>query len=523
MSGFHFDNALGRISHDNVPRESMVIYDPLAASDAGNVYTTLAGAVAAIAAMQGPRSLLLPEGNLTWPTGTQDLYGVTLIGNPNGTILTIGDGVTWTRMPSGIVKMSSVRFTNTLGPIYSGDGSFFDLTLDTGTVSSSTGTAVPIVINDPLSANYAVIRLYGWSEMRKIGGISVIRMENAANVYVVLNDGAALEGGWWPFENDGLGFSSLYLDRFGTSTQYTPLDINLGGWESPYPPVSGYIGIFGTQNDDDIVKQADGTYGNANPESPGCGFVPTPDPEWLVTQWHHPIITRVPMMQEGRIFPQGITGNDLLMDGVLTGLTLTKGAVTTSLPAGVPNAVIATMQTAAVVGAEEGWITPLIGNRRSNLRAFFWFKFGNSVAGLRFFIGLTTNLTRANNTASDNPAATGMAGLQFSTGRPDTYVQFMVQNNGVQTLVPNVNVTPSTSQHYALEVVTSDGTVGARVYMRLYRLSSQGLSGAGAWQMTTNYPSRDTQLALVASLTSLDGAVKTFGTMGVIMANGPFK
>lgn len=528
MAGFHFNNAKGRISHEDVPLENTIVCDPTAGASERNVYTSFAEALTAICAMEGPRTLKL-HGDFSsphvWPTGSYDLFGVVLLGAiRDSTTIQIPDGVTWTRMPSAILGGMYIEFQNTSGPVYSGDGSDFDLDIDA--TPYQTGAAVPIVINDASGVNFPYIRWKGTSNP-SYGTVALIRLENSASLTNKMYDQSIIEGplypdGAWPFEDDGLGGTSLYMEQVDITVDYQPPDLSNPPTGDVFPSGFGKVAHLSIFNTPALIRRADGTYQGLSDFADAGNFI-TPDPETTNPQWRHAIWAHMPMIQSFRIFPKGISGNDLLMDGILTGSTLTTSTITTSLPSSNnPHAIQANISTSGALNDEAGWITPVIGNRRTYMKTWFWFNI-QSITNVRFFVGLTDQTTRGNNTNADDPAGANMAGLQFSTARGDTEWQFMIKNGATQTLVPNtVAGTPVTTGPYMLEISLSDGPEGSggAIYMRLYNAIS-GPSGAGAWSFTTDIFGRDTQLALVASITALNAAVKTFGTMGVVGTLGP--
>ena len=81
MLGYKNDNNTGRLTHEGVPLENVVVYDPLG-TNKRNTYLTLAEAVNAIKDVKGERILrIMPSGTSTWPAVTVDAYGLRILAN----------------------------------------------------------------------------------------------------------------------------------------------------------------------------------------------------------------------------------------------------------------------------------------------------------------------------------------------------------------------------------------------------------------------------------------------------------
>lgn len=516
-NGFKNDNTTGRSTHQDVPLENIVVYNPTG-TNIRNTYTSLAAAVVALMDVKGEKILRIMGGDATWPVvSAMDCRGLHIIGDGTSD-LTIPDGVSWTYVPASIKGFASLIFQG-LTATYSGNGSDFDLDLDVGVVGTSVGAAVPFVINDGTFTYQAIVRMRSYTYINGNSGTKVFRLENGANLSMYMYDQAVINGSgsFWPFEDDGSFTTTLSFDVFGACVTLT--DVDPYGVYAPTGP--GRVGNFGLANTDGLVLLADDTPGNSIDSISG-GYVASGDAAWLVGYWTHPIIQMGIQHARGSIMPLGISGNDLVVDGYLS-QGLTKGTVTTAVNTSI-NKVEGVMTTAAAIGAEEGWITSLVASRRIYARAIIGFRLP-ALTGYRIFVGFT-DTTRANSTATDNPAGGNMVGLQFSpSSRGDTTLQFVAQAAGSQTLVPIVSAaggTPSTTLSYTLEIVLRDGTTpGSELcFVRLYSTNTS-LSERGAWKFVgSQLPTRDVQMAMVASVTSVDGSAYSFGTTFAQIATG---
>ncbi len=498
-----------------------------AASPSGNVYSTSATALAALAALPaGQKWLLIRDLATTWSTaagsgGTFNMEGVTIQFEQRTATLTIGDGMIWSKVPLAILGFSSVNFTNTTTPVYNGDGSNFQMTLD-GTrfqTSGVSGGIAPFVLNG--TTFIAQFNLRGITNFRGFnngfGNIHLIKLFNT-NTQVIVNMYDASEilnggGEWWPFEDTGGGkANSPFVTRFGAATQFS----------APDPTIEqinvGRPGVMTMTNDPDLALIQGGPSVGGTvltvPYSPNTFSALSPSPTNTAAQWVSPLWVNNGCGQIGKVYPAGRAANTLASDGIVV-----PAGVTTSV--GIINIDTGGLDflqtTSALAGDERGWaLNEALVSRNSLGRIYIRFRIG-SVTGVRWFIGLSDVLgaSHATNSASDSPAA-NMVGLQFSTSRGDTQVQFMAQTAAGQQKLYNSNIT----------AFAGTGKLGLEIDLNKRFLSYyQTNSAISSVQFTTaigdHFPGTAVPLGLVMSITSIDGSQKNFSTMSALIGNDP--
>lgn len=118
---------------------------------------------------------------------------------------------------------------------------------------------------------------------------------------------------------------------------------------------------------------------------------------------------------------------------------------------------------------------------------------------VRLFVGLTNTQVIL---GGDDPAGTECAGLQFSTSRPDTNWQFMIDDNVIQTVV-DTGVPVDTNAHYVRVECSEDET-----YI-LIELFDANHDIQASYAFTANLPALATAMEPRSGIRTLAAAVKS--------------
>lgn len=521
--------------------ENVIVFD--SAGSGTNVYSTLAAAVTAVMALDGDRILRVVEtGSHVFPTGTFDGTGLHILADKTanfgpGRAITFGEGTVFSRVPKAIRGFDTITFSNTATPIYNGDGEGFDLELETGVEGGqcqSTSTAHAFIINDTLGDFACRLAIYGYTNLRKVGTGSVLRLENIASLKLEMHDQATVSttASGYPFSEDGALNNFCEVHVIGTGAEFACPTTNAGNQTITDVPLgnSGRDGVVNVHPN--FLGRLATNLGQTNNVPAGVNYGGTISGALTnngvtfggVWQSIHPVITFMAMHGRGSIMPSGITGNALVANGLMAG-GLTASAITTALNVGTNiRRIEAGVTTGAVLGDEAGWqTTDTVCARGVIARVTIGFRL-NQTTAMRMFIGVSDRATRSDNTAADNPAAASMAGIQFSTNRGDTRLQFMVQSAGTQTLQAIEPAgAPSTTINYVLEIVFTGQTTAANIgtYMRLFRHANGTTTDLGSHTFTvTQSPPAGTALRVVSSIQTRAAATKTLQTHAVNLSTG---
>lgn len=147
----------------------------------------------------------------------------------------------------------------------------------------------------------------------------------------------------------------------------------------------------------------------------------------------------------------------LRVGGILTNF-VSNGTISATVDA---DGQILRATSGAVSGNDAGWYGGMAFQTR--FTAFFLCKFKlSSVADVRDLIGLTNN-NLAGSVDADNPTATNIVALQYSTDRPDTNFQFITKGGGAPTITDS-GLAADTAVHYLLIALDSATSVRCIIY-----------------------------------------------------------
>ena len=135
----------------------------------------------------------------------------------------------------------------------------------------------------------------------------------------------------------------------------------------------------------------------------------------------------------------------------------TRTADTVTLGGDATNGIYAAIRTSTVQDNTTSWVqgTPFV---RVDSKPYAVFRFAlGDVEDVRFFAGWSNTGTAATPVSADDPAACRVAGLTFSTARPDTNFMWMEHDDTTQTLT-DTGVAPAVGTVYSLEIDLSSRT-----------------------------------------------------------------
>lgn len=145
--------------------------------------------------------------------------------------------------------------------------------------------------------------------------------------------------------------------------------------------------------------------------------------------------------------------------------------------------------SAAPQGSDAGFGSQVCVQTRHT--CYLLIRFRLAIVDVRAFIGLSNN-TLANSVDADNPTATHVIALQYSTDRPDTNFQFITKGGGAPTITDSGLAADAAIHHLLIAV---DSATSVRCYIYSATLVQEALQ-----TITATLPTNTQDLAVTLGL-----------------------